>query len=141
MRIGMSKGQRRINRAGVNLTSMIDVVFLLLVYFIVTTVISIPEDRLAPALQQRESKAGGAKQDLEPQIVEVVAEGGTPVYRFGDRVMTARGELAAVLAGLPQDPGLFIKVSDGVPIGFAIAALQEARNAGFEKVTYVPAGD
>jgi biopolymer transport protein ExbD len=34
-----------------NLASMIDLTFLLLIYFMVTTVLARPEDRLSPTLQ------------------------------------------------------------------------------------------
>ena len=42
MRFTASKERHKLNRAAVNLSSMIDVTFLLLVYFIVTTVPSRP---------------------------------------------------------------------------------------------------
>jgi biopolymer transport protein ExbD len=47
--------------------------------------------------------------------------------------------LATILNRLPNEPGIIIRVDDSVSVGFAIAAVQEARNAGFERVTYVPA--
>ena len=52
--------------------------------------------------------------------------------RSGDPAM------AAALEGLPTSVGVFIKVFDGVEVGFAVAAIQVARDAGFEQVTYVP---
>ncbi len=36
---------------------------------------------------------------------------------------------------------IIIRVEDDVAVGFAVAAIQESRNAGFERVTYVPASD
>ena len=49
-----------------------------------------------------------------------------------------RSQLAMILVRLPNDPGIIIRVDDAVTVGFAIAAVQEARDAGFERVTYVP---
>ena len=58
--------------------------------------------------------------------------------------VTAAGEqnislLAKALANLPKTAGVFIRVSNQVPVGFAVAAIQAARDAGFDQVTYVPA--
>ncbi len=127
---------RRLDRITLNLASMIDVTFLILIYFLVTTVLIQPEDRLSPALQTRQ--AGAAVSDFQPQVVEVFDHEGQPAYRIGERIMRERAELIATLAALPKGEGIFINVSDAVPVGFAVAAMQEARNAGFEQVTYVP---
>ena len=64
---------------------------------------------------------------------------GTPAYRIGDRICRDRGALAGALEPLPKSEGVFIQVYDGVQVGFAVASIQIARDAGFEKVTYVPA--
>jgi len=56
MRFSASKERHKLNRAAVNLSSMIDVTFLLLVYFIVTTVFTPPEDLLTPALKVDEQQ-------------------------------------------------------------------------------------
>ena len=44
---------------------MIDVTFLLLIYFIITTVFSAPEDQLTPALQLEQGTSSAAH-DFEP---------------------------------------------------------------------------
>lgn len=119
-----------------NLASMIDVTFLILIYFMLTTVLITPEDRLTSDLQTQRTGAGTT--DLQPQVIEVTSHDGQPAYRLGERIMFDRDELAAVLSQLPTEEGVFINVSDHVPVGFAVAAIQEARNAGFEQVTYVP---
>ena len=66
-----AKSNRRgINRATLSLSSMIDVTFLLLIYFIVTTVLSKPEDQLNPALLIDQ---GSVVEDslMDPQIIYV----------------------------------------------------------------------
>jgi biopolymer transport protein ExbD len=119
---------------------MIDVTFLLLIYFIVTTVFTPPESSLSPALKLEEG-IPSQEQDFEPQIVNVQLQNGIPVYLLGGQVMFSRIDFTSVISKLPIDPGLIIRVHDDVPVGFAITAVQEARNVGFERVTYVPAVD
>ena len=119
------------------MTSMIDVVCLLLVFFMVTSSFSERESKLPSALA---TEGAGAAAALEPQIVDVV--GGDPagaVFRVGTNAVGSRGELEAILALLPKAPGLVIRVSPEAPVWAAAAALQAASNAGFEKRTYVPA--
>jgi biopolymer transport protein ExbD len=121
------------------MASMIDVTFLLLIYFMVTMILTPTEDRRSPTLQTRADSSSGPSSDFQPQVVEVLVVDGAPGYRIGRRVVRVRDELAEILAGLPVDPGLFVQVSDGVPVGLVATAIQLARDAGFEKVTYVPA--
>ena len=135
----LRKSRHSIERITLNLASMIDVTFLLLIYFMVTTVIARPEDKLSPALSvQREGKAG-IDADYEPQIIEAQRREQGPVYVLNGRMLEDRRALAATLEPLPKSKGIFVKVHDKVPVGFAVAAIQVARDAGFKQVTYVPA--
>ena len=118
---------------------MIDVTFLLLVYFIVTTVFTPPEHLLSPALKVEEGTSS-QREEFEPQIVIVSIQGANPAYLIGEQVLRNREQFVTVISKLPREPGIIIRVEDTVPVGFAIAAIQESRNAGFERVTYVPAG-
>ena len=132
--------RRLLNKTALNLSSMIDVTFLLLIYFIATTVFTPSEDMLSPALKVEEGVAS-QEQDFEPQIVTVTLYEEKPAYLLGEQVIHDRKQLAAIISRLPHAPGIIIRVENNVPIGFAIAAVQESRNAGFERVTYVPASD
>lgn len=138
MRIAVSPIRRKYDRIVVNLASMIDVSFLLLFYFMVGTMLEDRETRLSTALQTQSSSASAAA-DFQPQFVEVRAVDSAPAYVLGTHICRTRAELAAVLAPLPKDPGVFVKVFDGTDVGFAVAAIQVARDAGFQQVTYVPA--
>ena len=135
----MHAKRRRLNTTALNMSSMIDVTFLLLIYFIVSTVVSNPEDQvLASITIERGSQVDPSL--LEPQIISIGTFDGKPCYTIGATVLYDRERLAKVLDALLQEPGVVLKVRDGVDSGFAIAAIQEARKAGFEKVTYVPVG-
>ncbi len=120
------------------LTSMIDVIFLLLIFFMVTTTLSSPESRLSTGLQtERDESARTA--DFEPQIVEAKLVDGAPGFVLGQRVFRDRQSLIAVLEELPKEAGVFVRVSGDVRIEWVAAALQACEDAGFERVNYVPA--
>ena len=118
---------------------MIDVTFLLLIYFMVTTVLAKQEDRLSPTLQTESESASGEQSDFQPQIIMVMNIDGTPGYQLGPSVYREKKALSEALAGLPKTAGVFVHVHNQVPVGFAVAAIQAARDAGFDQVTYVPA--
>ena len=120
------------------MASMIDVVFLLLIYFMLTTTLEPPESQLSPALS---SDRPGQPTALQPQAIEHEVTGGIDAFRVGDRVLTTQPDLTAVLAQLPKDAGVVVRAPDSVRVEWAAAAVQAARDAGFEKVTYAPRRD
>ena len=138
MRFQARKSRTRVDRLALNLASMIDVTFLLLVYFIVSTVMARPEDQLTSSIQTRDSETSGAEVDYQPQVIEVVQLKGRSTYIIGDRMLHDLPSLTRVLEDLPKEIGVFVRVSPGIPVEFALAAVQSARDAGFQQVTYVP---
>ncbi len=133
-----TKQDRGGKRLVMNMTSLIDVTFLLLVYFMVSTVMARPEDRLTPTIQTQDQSAGGSDADFQPQSVDVLLLDGVQVYQLGQQVMKNPQELRQRLSSLPLDLGVLIRAGDGVSVGFTMAAIQAARDAGFKQVTYVP---
>lgn len=117
------------------LIGMIDVFFLLLVYFIVSTTLAQPEDELAAALRQQTENASVS--DLQPQSVEVRRADLDVVYVIGGRTVKTQEELTAILRDLPKEAGVFLRVNDDAPVWAAAAALQACHDAGYEKLTYV----
>lgn len=120
------------------LTPMIDVVFLLLIYFVVTATFAQREDELASALRA-ETREGGSSADLMPQVVRIERSGETIVYRIGTREAGSAASLRQILEALPKDAGVFVRVADDVTVEAVAAALQACRDAGFSRVSYVPA--
>ena len=139
MRIRVRKSRRRVDRITLSLASMIDVTFLLLIYFMVTTVLAKQEDRLSPTIQTENDTSSGQRSDFQPQVVEVLRVDGEPGYQLGPSLYRDSRGLRDALAELPKTAGVFIHVHDQLPVGFAVSAIQAARDAGFEQVTYVPA--
>lgn len=118
------------------LTSMIDVVFLLLIFFLVTSNFAQQERELPSALQ---TEGGGVRaSDLQPQIVEIRMDSGSPIFVIGDLAVRTRTDLQRILEQLPQEPGVAVRSDADAPIAAVAAAMQAARDAGFTKRSYVP---
>ncbi len=120
----------------VPMTSMIDVVFLLLIFFLLTANFSQSEDRLQATIQSEQS--GSSISELQPQVVSVEMIQGRVGFRIGERAVFTGQALEAILTQLPKEAGVAVKVDDRVPIQAAATALQAAHDAGFTKRTYVP---
>ena len=125
-----------------NMTSMIDVVFLLLIFFMVTASFVKTERNLDSAIKVNKQSAATANSFLEPAIVEVVpgeAGAGGYVYKLGGREFTSQQALTGVLRQFDNKAdGAFVKVPDGAPYEMAAAAIQACKSAGFASVSYVP---
>lgn len=119
------------------LTSLIDIVFLLIIFFLVTARFTAAEAELAAALQSKR-QSGGKAADLQPQIVNVTVDtSGQVLFVIGERAITDKVTLTAVLRELPKEGGAFLRVNGDAPVGAAAAAWQACKDAGFENVSYV----
>ncbi len=116
---------------------MIDVIFLLLVYFLLSTTHAPPEAQLDPTLRA-ERVAPGAAADFQPQIVTASIFDGRPGFEIASRRVFTKDALVAILEALPKEGGLFIRGADAAPVSLAAAAIQAATDAGFDRITYVP---
>lgn len=137
MRLTSRKVQRE-KKVVLSMTSMIDVVFLLLIFFMVTSSFVKTERDLDSTIKVNEKSAAQAS-DLEPAIVEIVPGGSGYVYRIGSRELVSQGELTDVLRAFPNKfDGAFVRVSAGAPFRMAAAAIQACKDADFVAVSYVP---
>ena len=120
-------------------TSMIDVVFLLLIFFLVTTTFLTPERQIKPNIKIEEQASTTSSNKIEPPVVNIVRENGIAVYRFG---MTVTSNLEIISALLEQYPdkssGALVRLSDDCPFGMAAAAVSRCRRFGFDPVSMVP---
>lgn len=124
------------------MTSMIDVVFLLLIYFMTTTAIWRTEQELNPAIEVERSKQAAASSDLQPLVVDVVMGSDGPMFRIGLRDIATVEELRVLARGYPnKENGAFIRVSDDVPFAMAAAALHVCSSENFLPVSYIPKED
>jgi len=138
-RMRLSSQKRTETKIELPMSSMIDVVFLLLIFFLVTSSFTRTERHLDPAVKVQESSAASATEDLEPAIVDVVRDGADTVFRLGARDFRDANELTEVLATFDNKlEGAFVRVADDVPFGAAAAAIQACKDARYTKVSYVP---
>jgi biopolymer transport protein ExbD len=124
------------------MTSMIDCVFLLLIFFMVTASFSLTERELDSAIKVRRAALSSAASDLQPAVVEVVrGTGGSYIYKIGGREMTELEELTDVLRKFDNKlDGAIVRVDDNAPFAMAATAIQACKNAGYSLVSYVPLG-
>ncbi|MCA9268182.1 MAG: biopolymer transporter ExbD [Planctomycetales bacterium] len=124
------------------MTSMIDVVFLLLIFFMVTASFVKTERNLDSAIKVNKQAASQASSHLEPAIVDVSRGASGFVYRIGGRETASQQELENILRQFDNKlDGAFVKVSDNAPFSMAAAAVQACKSAGFVSVSYVPSGN
>lgn len=125
------------------MTAMIDVVFLLLIFFVCTASFQAIELVLPSNLLVSSSASVDVPveppDDLERIVVEV-SEGLTgPRYEVNDKPCQTRAELAELLSALAEvDRSLPVVVdcADVVPLGEAIAVYDLARSVGLVKVQF-----
>ena len=138
----MKLSSRKIDRnknIELSMTSMIDVVFLLLIFFMVFSSFLDTERNLDSAIKVKKKSASSTPSDLEPAIVEVTRQGDGPVYQIGSRQIQDVQELQSVLEQFPnKSDGAFVRVADDVPFGMAATAVQACKSANFLAVSYVP---
>jgi biopolymer transport protein ExbD len=137
----MRLSHRHVNRETrleLQLTPMIDVVFQLLIFFLVTLSLSQTERNLDSGI--RTATAASRTSELEPAVVEIVRSGERFVFRVGARELTDLAELTELLEQFPNkvETGAFVRVPDEAPYERAATAIQAAKSAGFIGVSYVP---
>ena len=138
-----SRHRQEAGRIELSMTAMIDVVFLLLIFFLVTTSFTKAEKQLRPVIQVKDqTEAQPSAGRLEPAVVEVLTQGGRGLYRIGSREFTETAELTRLLEAFEnKDEGAFVIVHDGASFDMTAAAIQACRTAGLPSVSYVPASN
>lgn len=112
-----------------DVTPLIDVVFLLLIFFMVTTTFA---SRSGIGVKLPEAKAQEQPADHVVELT-LTAEG----ELFLDKDKVATGQLGSALAALAQAyPGevVVIRADAAVPHGRVVKAMDAARTAGFHKL-------
>jgi len=132
-------------RRDVSMTPMIDVVFLLLIFFICTASFQIIEQNL-PSRVQLEVPAGtenlpveSLPQDIEPVIVHVGWEQGKPFWKLNGEARTnleaLENKLVAAV-GIDASVPVILDIAPEVPLGFAIDTYDICRQTGFSEIQF-----
>ena len=121
------------------MTSMIDVVFLLLIFFLVTTTFLRPEQQVRSAIKVIEQDAQQSRSDLEPAMVDVIWQNEQVLFRLGAIRTNDIGEIRETLDQFENKAeGAFVRVADEVPFEQAAQAIGACRASGFDSVSYLP---
>jgi biopolymer transport protein ExbD len=128
------------------LTPMIDVVFLLLVFFIWTSSFTIAEQSLPSQLSPQLSGSGTSIdtvpepiEDFEPLVVRLFVADGRVAWTLRDVPMPSLAQLRAALvtaARIKRDAPVILHPDPDVPLGDVIDVYDIARLADFEKVQF-----
>ena len=130
----------------IKMTPMIDVVFLLLVFFVWTASFQVVEHILPSSL----SAASGNQsvdvereptpdEDFDPIVVRVTWLEGQPNWRFNDLPIASLEQLQEKmqqLATLRSDAAVILHPDKEVPLGHVIDVFDIARGVGFDKVQF-----
>ena len=116
-------GKRR--KPTINITSLIDVMFLLLIFFMVSSTFKEEEQAIEVTLPQAGT---GATQELEYQEVMVTAEG---TYLFQGEIVDASGLRSGIAELMAGDPNAIVELradqaADWQPVVSAIDILRQS---------------
>lgn len=121
------------------MTSMIDIVFLLLIFFLATTAFIKSEKQLSAAINIESESAAAQAVDLEPAVVGLASIDGVVIFRFGGLTTSNEAEVANALKQFRMKKGgAFIKAGSGIPFECVARMISLCKVAGFQQVTYVP---
>ena len=138
MGMKLSNRQKEHSRLELSMTSMIDVVFLLLIFFLVTTSFVKPEKQVGSNIKV-EDKGASEVTDLEPAIVKLEMKSGAVKYRLGAIESFEFEDIDRVLQSFDgKENGAFVHVGDEVPFGAAAQVIGACREHGFSSVSFLP---
>ena len=143
----------RDRRASVELqlTPMIDCVFLLMVYFLWSSSFAIVELSLPSELSAEQSGSGPASPDEPPPpeadfdriVVRLLATESGPAWLVNDAPMATLAELGSTLASIARikrDAPVILEPDPAVPLGDVIDVFDLSRLAGLEKIQFATSG-
>jgi biopolymer transport protein ExbD len=124
-------GEHVPQRKTIDLTPMIDVVFLLLIFFMLTSIYA------KPILQLNLPKAETGQVEEEPKVVVWLLQDGT--VHLNDQALSLESlpeALAARFAGTASRE-ISLRSDEGVPFGRVVKVMDLAKKAGAEGISVV----
>lgn len=141
MKIPNSRDRR--GELDVKMTPMIDVVFLLLIYFVWIASFHLPEFSLPASVTTLEgassipSQATPPEMDFEEIVIRIVSEGNNTLWRVNDEptpTLSAVREHLEIIASITPDVPIIVHPDEDIEAGDAIDAYDMARLIGFKNV-------
>lgn len=126
MNFGASHARGNRTRAVVRIAGLVDLVFLLLAFFLVTTALLDPESSVGAALGAGVSRTVV----IPPAQIEV----GSGRWTLGAHTVQSAEELQQLLEALPRGPGVVVQASPEARAGDLVQAIRAARAAGMTAV-------
>ncbi len=129
--------ERKRSKIVINITSLIDVIFLLLIFFLVTSTFS-----EQPGLKIELPRAASSEpREVENLILSVTREGNLHL----NQQPVERGDLSGLLAAAARkqdDPTLILKADREVSYGLVVELMDISHQAGLKKIVAltVPGG-
>lgn len=126
-----------------NMTPMIDVIFLLLIFFVCTAGFDRPEELLATDLSLPGVNAQIIERkpddDFDPVTVRIANENGRIRWRLEFRECESSEELLngfRTLSATKRDVPVIIDCDGNVPVEYIIDALDAARSVGLQRIQF-----
>ena len=129
------------------LTPMIDCVFLLMVYFIWSSSFAIAEKTLPSQLSAQQSGSGTPnpneppppEADFDDIVIRILWTGRSSAWQVNDSPVASLAELRTMLVAIARikaDAPVILDPDQNVPLGDVIDVFDLSRVAGFEKVQF-----
>ena len=119
---------------------MIDVVFLLLIFFLVTTSFRTPSQSvITPIISSSVSSTETADNDLEQVSLTIRERSGKIAYQMGGMQTSDITKIRELLKDLkPQSVRILVKVSNGIPFQSAMSVIALCKTCGHESAAWFP---
>lgn len=118
---------------GINLTPMVDIVFLLLIFFLAATTFA--EEEVEMDLELPEARSGTAGETAHPLVIQVLADG--RIVLDGREVThEALQQKLEVVAQQSRERSVLVRGDKAAPLGLGIQVLDACRLAKLTKVDF-----
>lgn len=120
-----------------SLVAFIDIVLFLLLYLMLAGTLAPSESRISAGLEKAAAPSGKAP-DLPPVSLRVLRSGESVVFRIGQRNVADFDAVVLALSDSPKQGGVIVRSDANALVGDVAAAMQAAKDAGFDRVSYAP---
>ena len=138
----LTRQKRASRRLQLNMAAMIDVVFLLLIFFMCTSSFLRPEQDLPYRLPEEGPSGDAGGEQLDPVRIRLAQAADGVVVTCDDQPCATGDGLVAMLTARRAigEPAVIIQGTAAVPFGDMVGALDACHRAGLFRVAFSPEG-